>query len=114
MVRASFRERVSISLDAGSLKKHFLVGMLGWDRKCLWVALSHGYTETNWLDRAYSQLDRWSLRGAYRVVTVCGPFADKLESHGIDRDRITVLHNSVKPFVAPPLEQARRVQRSLG
>ena len=101
-------------LESRNVKSHFLVRMLGWHRKCRWVAWNHGYTATNWLDRAYSQLDRWSLRGAYRVVTVCGPFADKLESRGIDRDRITVLHNSVKPFVAPPLEQVRRVQHSLG
>ena len=101
-------------LESRNVKSHFLVRMLGLHRKCRWVAWNHGYTATNWLDRAYSQLDRWSLRGAYRVVTVCGPFADKLESRGIDRDRITVLHNSVKPFVAPPLEQVRRVQHSLG
>ena len=101
-------------LESRNVKSHFLVRMLGLHRKCRWVAWNHGYTATNWLDRGYSQLDRWSLRGAYRVVTVCGPFADKLESRGIDRDRITVLHNSVKPFVAPPLEQVRRVQHSLG
>ena len=101
-------------LESRNVKSHFLVRILGLHRKCRWVAWNHGYTATNWLDRAYSQLDRWSLRGAYRVVTVCGPFADKLESRGIDRDRITVLHNSVKPFVAPPLEQVRRVQHSLG
>ena len=101
-------------LESRNVKSHFLVRMLGLHRKCRWVAWNHGYTATNWLDRAYSQLDRWSLRGAYRVVTVCGSFADKLESRGIDRDRITVLHNSVKPFVAPPLEQVRRVQHSLG
>ena len=101
-------------LESRNVKSHFLVRILGLHRKCRWVAWNHGYTATNWLDRAYSQLDRWSLRGAYRVVTVCGSFADKLESRGIDRDRITVLHNSVKPFVAPPLEQVRRVQHSLG
>jgi glycosyltransferase involved in cell wall biosynthesis len=101
-------------LESRNVKSHFLVRMLGLHRKCRWVAWNHGYTATNWLDRAYSQLDRWSLRGAYRVVTVCGSFADKLESRGIDRDRITVLHNSVKPFVAPPLEQVQQVRHSLG
>jgi glycosyltransferase involved in cell wall biosynthesis len=101
-------------LESRNVKSHFLVRMLGLHKKCRWVAWNHGYTATNWLDRSYSQLDRWSLRGAYRVVTVCGPFADKLASRGIDRDRITVLHNSVKPFVAPPLEQVQRVRHSLG
>jgi glycosyltransferase involved in cell wall biosynthesis len=101
-------------LESRNVKSHFLVRMLGLHKKCCWVAWNHGYTATNWLDRSYSQLDRWSLRGAYRVVTVCRPFADKLASRGIDRDKITVLHNSVKPFVAPPLEQVQDLRDSLG
>jgi len=72
-----------------------------------------GTPQPVWLDRTYSQLDRWSLRGAYRVVTVCGAFAAELESRGVDGDRVTVFHNSVKPFVAPTLEQIQGVQSSL-
>jgi glycosyltransferase involved in cell wall biosynthesis len=101
-------------LESRNVKSHFLVRMLGLHKKCRWVAWNHGYTATDWLDRAYSQLDRWSLRGAYRVVTVCGPFADTLASRGVDRDKITILHNSVKPFVAPPQEQVQQVRHSLG
>jgi glycosyltransferase involved in cell wall biosynthesis len=101
-------------LESRNVKSHFLVRMLGLHRKCVWVAWNHGYTATSWLDRTYSQLDRWSLRGACRVVTVCGPFANELESRGVDRNRITVLHNSVKPFVAPSLEQVQSVQHGLG
>ncbi len=101
-------------LESRNVKSHFLVRMLGLHRRCPWVAWNHGYTATSWLDRTYTQLDRWSLRGAYRVVTVCGPFADNLVSRGIDRHKITVFHNSVKPFVAPPLEEVQRVQHSLG
>ncbi len=101
-------------LESRNVKSHFLVRMLGLHRKCRWVAWNHGYTATSLLDRAYTQLDRWSLRGAYRVVTVCGPFADKLAGRGVDRDKITVLHNSVKPFVVPPMEQVQRVRHTLG
>ena len=101
-------------LESRNVKSHFLVRLLGLHKKCRWVAWNHGYTATNLLDRSYSQLDRWSLRGAYRVVTVCGPFADTLASRGIARDKITVLHNSVKPFVTPPFEQVQQLRHSLG
>ncbi len=101
-------------LESRNVKSHFLVRMLGLHKKCRWIAWNHGYTATNLLDRSYSQLDRWSLRGAYRVVTVCGPFADTLARRGIARDKITVLHNSVKPFVSPPLEQVQELRHGLG
>ena len=60
----------------------------------------------------YTRLDRWSLRGAYRVVTVCQPFADKIAGFGVGRDRITILHNAVKPFIPPPPEDVEQVRRS--
>ena len=43
-------------------------------------------------------MDRWSLRGADRVVTVCGAFADSLRRWGVSERRIKVLHNAVAPF----------------
>lgn len=98
-------------LETRNVKSHFLVRLLGLHRKYPWVAWNHGYTATSRLDRAYTQLDRWSLRGAYRVVTVCRPFAEQLEHLGVQRDRITILHNSVKPFVAPPQEAVQGVRR---
>ncbi len=101
-------------LETRNVKSHFLVRLLGLHRKYPWVAWNHGYTATSRLDRAYTQLDRWSLRGAYRVVTVCRPFAEQLERLGVRRDRITILHNSVKPFVAPPQEAVQRVRGELG
>ena len=113
-LRAMIAEFQPDILESRNVKSHFLVRMLGLHKKCRWVAWNHGYTATNWLDRSYSQLDRWSLRGAYRVVTVCGPFAEKLVSRGIDRERITVLHNCVKPFVAAPLEHVQHIRHSLG
>ena len=96
-------------LETRNVKSHFLVRLLGLQRKYPWVAWNHGYTETSSLDRMYTRLDRWSLRGAYRVVTVCQPFADKIASFGVGRDRISILHNAVKPFVSPSPEEVDRM-----
>lgn len=101
-------------LETRNVKSHFLVRLLGLHRKYPWVAWNHGYTETSVLDRAYTLLDHWSLRGAYRVVTVCQPFADKIAGFGVGRDRISILHNAVKPFVAPAPEEVEHVRRELG
>ncbi len=101
-------------LETRNVKSHFLVRLLGLQRKYPWVAWNHGYTETSSLDRMYTRLDRWSLRGAYRVVTVCHPFAAKIAGFGVSRDRITILHNAVMPFVAPPSERVETVRRELG
>ena len=100
-------------LETRNVKSHFLVRMLGLEKRYPWVAWNHGYTRTSMLDRTYTQLDRWSLRKAYRVVTVCQPFADRIVELGIPRDRITILHNAVKPFVAPPASEVERVRREL-
>lgn len=100
-------------LETRNVKSHFLVRLSGLHRKYPWVAWNHGYTTTSRLDRAYTQLDRWSLRGAYRVVTVCQPFADELVRLGVKRDKLTILHNSVKPYVRPPDEDVQRVRREL-
>ncbi len=100
-------------LETRNVKSHFFVRRLGLHRKYPWVAWNHGYTATSWLDRAYTQMDRWSLRGVYRMVTVCRPFADKLVALGVPREKITILHNAVKPFVRPPAEQVEQLRRSL-
>jgi glycosyltransferase involved in cell wall biosynthesis len=101
-------------LETRNVKSHFLVCLLGLQRKYPWVAWNHGYTETSTLDKMYTRLDRWSLRGAYRVVTVCQPFADKIASFGVERERIRILHNAVKPFVAASAEEVQRLRWELG
>ncbi len=101
-------------LETRNVKSHFFVRLLGLHRTYPWIAWNHGYTATSRLDRAYTQLDRWSLRAAYRVVTVCQPFAEHLARLGVDPDRITILHNSVKPFPRPPQEEVQRVRREFG
>ena len=68
-----------------SVKSHFLVRFAGLNRSAKWVASHHGYTTTDAKMWLYNQLDRWSLRAADRVLTVCRPFAKELESRGIPR-----------------------------
>jgi glycosyltransferase involved in cell wall biosynthesis len=101
-------------LETRNVKSHFFVRLLRLHRKYPWIAWNHGYTRISRLDRIYSRLDRWSLPKAYRVVTVCRPFAEQLKHLGVEPERITILHNSVKPFVRPPEEAVQRVRRELG
>jgi glycosyltransferase involved in cell wall biosynthesis len=101
-------------LESRNVKSHFLIRLLGLHKRYPWVAWNHGYTATNLKDRAYNQLDRWSLRAPFRLVTVCGPFAERLSAQGLRRDNITVLHNFVKPFQRPADIEVRSVRASLG
>jgi len=101
-------------LETRNVKSHFLVRLLGLYRKYPWIAWNHGYTSISQLDRMYARLDRWSLPKAYRVVTVCQPFAEQLAKAGVRKNRITILHNAAQPFVAPPLEEVERTWRKLG
>jgi glycosyltransferase involved in cell wall biosynthesis len=65
--------------------------------------------------RLYTQLDRWSLPAARRVVTVCRPFAKMLaETRGVSSDRILVLPNSMEPAPPPDPEKIQELSRSLG
>ncbi|MBS0377898.1 MAG: glycosyltransferase [Proteobacteria bacterium] len=60
----------------------------------LWFAFQHGDAYTDLKQRLYNQVDRFSLRGADRVVTVCEAFSRRLRSYGILDERLRVLHNS--------------------
>lgn len=84
-------------LQTHNPKSHFYVRYSGLDRRWPWVAFHHGYTTPDFKMRLYNQVNRWSLRAPRRVITVCRPFVDLLASHGTPRDRIRVLHNSVRP-----------------
>ena len=101
-------------LESRNVKSHFFIRLLGLHKRYPWVAWNHGYTATDRMDRAYNQLDRWSLPAAFGAVTVCGPFADRLVAQGVRRDNITVLHNFAKPFVRPDDEKAHSTRHSLG
>jgi glycosyltransferase involved in cell wall biosynthesis len=83
-------------IQTHNTKSHFFLRLSGIWREHTWLAFHHGYTATDLKMRLYNQADRWSLRKARHLLTVCGPFADQLERIGIRRDSITIQHNSVK------------------
>ena len=101
-------------LESRNVKSHFLIRLAGLHRRFPWVAWNHGYTMKDPKDRAYNQLDRWSLRGAFRVIAVCKPFAARLEQRGVRPDKIYILHNFVKPYVAPSPEEVHSVRQQSG
>jgi glycosyltransferase involved in cell wall biosynthesis len=101
-------------LESRNTKSHFLIRLTGQHRRFPWVAWNHGYTLKDQKDRAYNQLDRWSLRAAFRVITVCRPFAAKLERRGVSAGKIHILHNFVKSYVAPGAEEVDSIRQRLG
>jgi glycosyltransferase involved in cell wall biosynthesis len=101
-------------LQTHNYKFHFLVRFAGLARGAVWLAFHHGYTATKPRVRLYNQLDRWSLRAAARVVTVCRPFARELERRGVPGGRISIQHNSVPPFEAPPEAETAAWKQRLG
>jgi glycosyltransferase involved in cell wall biosynthesis len=96
-------ERRSADLiQTHAVKSHFLARYGGLHRRHRWLAFHHGYTAEDFKMRLYMSLDNWSLRGARRVVTVCGPFAKMLAAkRGVPPDRIEVLPNSIEPLPPP-------------
>jgi glycosyltransferase involved in cell wall biosynthesis len=89
-----------------NIKSHALVACTR--RRPRWLAFHHGYADINRKQRVYNRLDRWALRRADGVVTTCSAFADDLALAGVDRRRITVLHNAVEPQRPIEMERARR------
>ncbi len=88
-------------LQTHNSKSHFLVRLGGLARSRPWIAFHHGHTATDFKDRLYNQFDRFSLRQATRVVSVCAFFIQKLRRFGVAADRIEVLHNPAKPLHRP-------------
>ena len=97
-----------------AVKAHFLARMAGLHHRAKWVAFHHGYTTTALRTRMYNQLDRWSLRRAERVVTVCGKFAGEMASLGIPADHIRVQHMPIRAKGQVSKDEATRVRRELG
>jgi glycosyltransferase involved in cell wall biosynthesis len=96
-----------------NVKSHFLLKRSGLSKRMPWLAFQHGYTATNLKMSAYNQLDRWSLRSAQRVITVCQDFVPKLLSYGVSPERVRVLHNSVVPFPPSATEEGVALRREL-
>jgi glycosyltransferase involved in cell wall biosynthesis len=96
-----------------NVKSHFFMRYSGLWRRYRWIAFHHGYVTTDAKQRAYNQLDRWSLRKAAHLVTVCGPFREQLEARGIAASRITVRHNAINPFAMPAAAEVEAARRSI-
>lgn len=101
-------------IQTHNVKSHLLVRSTGLGQRYPWLAFHHGYTTTDLRTRLYNQLDRWSLRGAARVVTVCGAFSRQLRSLGVRENRIRVRHNPVKPLPMPEAEEVEAARLTLG
>lgn len=101
-------------IQSHNIKSHLFVRLTGLRKSYPWIAFNHGYTAVDLKDRVYNYADRLSLPGAYRVVAVCGPFAERLVARGVDRKRIRIQHNSVKPFVSPEPEAVESLRRRHG
>jgi glycosyltransferase involved in cell wall biosynthesis len=97
-----------------AVKGHFLMRMSGLSAGSPWIAFHHGYTFPDLKMRAYNQLDRWSLRGASRIVTVSQAFERQLCRRGIPPERISVLHNAMDPGWMDSLPKASHLRADLG
>ena len=100
VVKALRNLAVSVQPDViqtHAVKSHFLARLAGLPRLAPWVAFHHGYTFTSKKTRLYNELDRWSLPAAGAVLTVSGPFREELVAKGVDRRRIHVIHNAIRP-----------------
>jgi len=101
--------------DCKSHLLHFVIRALYDDlRSAKWIAFHHGYTRTSRKVLLYQQLDRLSLRFADRVITVCRPFANVLESRGVPSQRITVISNAIAERAAPAADVIDQVRARLG
>jgi glycosyltransferase involved in cell wall biosynthesis len=98
-----------------SVKSHFLLWRSRISRQYPWVAFHHGYTSTDIKMRVYNRLDRWSLPATDRIVTVCQAFArDLSRNNGVTLDKISVLHNSIRPRLPATDAEAHAVRSRLG
>lgn len=113
-LRSLVAERNPDIIQSHNFKSHFLVRLARLHRKRRWVVYHHGYTWTDSKNHWYNQLDRWSMRAADAVITVCRPFALELESLGIPRERIIIRHNMVRAFTPVTPERSKELRTSLG
>jgi glycosyltransferase involved in cell wall biosynthesis len=112
-MRGLIKEHKPDIIQTHGVKSHFLIRLLSAHRQYRWIAFQHGYTWPNVKVRLYNQLDRLSLPAADHVVTVCLPFASALRQLGVPSERISIRHNSVRPFVPSPGEQAMQLRKTL-
>jgi glycosyltransferase involved in cell wall biosynthesis len=97
-----------------NVKSHFLFKSSGLRKGKIWLAFQHGYQDTDLKLHLYNQLDRWTLRSADRVISVCEAFTRRLVAYGVRRERIRVLHNSATPPMAAPTGGNAALRKALG
>ncbi len=94
-LHALIREVKPHIVQTEALLSHFIARFAGITEMAPWVAFHHGYTWPDLRTRMYNQADRWSLRGATRVFTVCDAFRQQLRRRGIPERRIEVVANGI-------------------
>ncbi|MEW6209041.1 MAG: glycosyltransferase family 4 protein [Acidobacteriota bacterium] len=114
-LREVVHRRAPDIIQSHNVKSHFLVRWSGIARSRAWIAFHHGYTTTDWKMRLYNKLDRWSLAGADRIITVSRAFARQL-ARIAPEDRITIVHNSINidNVVAISREEVQALRVRLG
>ena len=110
-LRAIFEKRRPDIIWTNNSKSHFLARLMGFRRHTAWVAFHHGHTRVSLRTRLYHELDRWSLRAADRIVTVCDYFAKDLQRMGLPANRISVHHNPIR-LLPPATEDEKRGLRA--
>lgn len=113
-IASLFRDRRPAIIQTHNTKSHFLTRLARAARPCPWIAFHHGFTNINRKDRVYNRIGRWAMRGADHVVAVCDAFAGDLRGCGIPDSRISLRHNFVLPFTAPPTETVAALRHRLG
>ncbi len=113
-LREAVERRQPDLIQTHNTKSHFFLRLSGIWRERTWIAFHHGYTNPDFKMRVYDLTDRWSLRAAGHLVTVCEAFADELARRGIPRARLSVQHNSVKAPAPASESNIRRVRSELG
>lgn len=113
-LRALIRSQQPDIVWSNSVKTHFLVRLARLNRSAKWVAFHHGYTATDAATQFYNQFDRWSLRAADRVLTVCQSFARALESRGVRATDIRVQHMPIRPFRLASPDRKDKLRGQLG
>jgi glycosyltransferase involved in cell wall biosynthesis len=100
-------------IQTHSVKSHFLVRLAGLPRRRPWIIFHHGYTTTDWKMRLYNLLDRWSVRAASCIVTVCFPFAAEMQRIGVSQNQIRIVHNAIRPAIHATDEAVGDFRRTL-
>jgi glycosyltransferase involved in cell wall biosynthesis len=102
------RVRPSI-IQTHNSKSHLLIRLLPELRSgCSWFAFEHGLVFKDLKLRLYSVIDRFTLRSADQVISVCHAFVPRLLSYSVKLERIRILHNAA--VMLPSISASERTQ----